>query len=210
MPELHLSRDELIVWRDEGAGDRDRIVTHLAACGACRQVAASLERLRPPDALPARFVPRDFVARGYSVRPGAAVRSPWWRFMPIAAAAAVILAVVFVPAWLRRNQDSASVLRGGDARVTLIRPVDITTPVEELTFEWKAESGLDRARLSAFDLDNAAEPLIRRDVAAATRYEPTAEERNRLPRGRELYWFVEYGGGGSTSATSPAARFRVQ
>lgn len=49
MADAHLSSAELVAWRDAGTGDRDRIVTHLAACAACRHAAAELERERPAE-----------------------------------------------------------------------------------------------------------------------------------------------------------------
>src|SRR5262249_38399790 len=111
---------------------------------------------------------------------------------------------------LRRDPgpDPASVQRGSETQVSLTRPVGITISAAALIFEWRAPSRLESARLLVFDLDHPADPLIRRDVAD-TRYQPTAEERQRLPRGRELRWFLEYRVGGST-LTTPAARFRVE
>lgn len=207
----HLSRDALIAWRDAGTGDRDRIVAHLAACEGCRREAASLERLRPADAAPARFDPADFVAQGYAAGGGGAA-SQSWRVRSIAAAVAaaavLLLGALIVPGWLRGDHNAPPVVRGGETRVTLTRPVGVTVPVDALIFEWRADPPPDSARLLVFDLDRPADPLLRRDVAS-TRYEPTTEERQRLPRGRELVWFIEYRSGGAT-ATTPSARFRVE
>src|SRR5687767_1960545 len=101
MSELHLSRDELIAWRDEGAGDRARIVTHLAACEACRGIAADVERNRPADQRAAPFDAADFVPHGYRTATAtAATRSAKRWVWPAAAAALIVLALV--PVWLAR------------------------------------------------------------------------------------------------------------
>jgi hypothetical protein len=208
MADPHLSPSELTRWRDEGAGDRDRIVGHLATCAVCRHLAADLERERPPEDAAARFHPQDFVPEGYRVgsrrMPGSALPR---RLAYLAAAAAIVLAAVYLPPWLRDR--STSSLRGGDAPVVLVRPVDSTVPSQDLAFEWTAASGLDRLRLHVVAIDDPATPLIDREVSG-TRYEPTADERRRLQPGKELHWFVEYRGGGTAAGTSPAARFRVR
>jgi hypothetical protein len=65
----HLSREELVHWRDRGAtDDRDRVVTHLAACGSCAAAYAELARTAPAIEGPKHFDPADFVARGYAVQ----------------------------------------------------------------------------------------------------------------------------------------------
>jgi hypothetical protein len=205
--DAHLSPSELTRWRDHGEGDRDRIVAHLALCATCRHAAAELERHRPADDGPAQFMPQDFVAHGYRSGTRTAATGATKRLMYLAAAAAVVLAAVFVPSWWRSRSDSA--LRGGDTVVTLVRPVDSTVSAQELAFEWTAAPGVDRLRLYVVAIDDPAAPLIDRDVSG-TRYEPAADERSRLQPGRELHWFIEYRDGGTASGTSPAASFRVR
>jgi hypothetical protein len=206
----HLSRSELAGWRDHGAGDRDRVVAHLAGCEACRHLAAELERDRPLDAgaLPERFPPRDFVPMG--LRAGgrkARVSAGPRRFAYLAAAASLALAVLVVPAWLRDRSDP--VVRGDGAVVAPVRPVDATIATGTLTFEWTAAANAGALRLYVVALDDAGTPLIDRDVSG-TRYEPTADERSRLQAGREYHWFVEYRGGGAGAGTSASARFRLR
>jgi hypothetical protein len=207
MSEPHFSRSDLAGWRDDGVGDRDRIVSHLAVCAACRHLAAELERDRPLDigVVPGRFRPQDFVSIG--LRAGAPSTSPpnvLRRLAYLAAAASLVLAAIVVPYWMR---ESETALRGAVAVVALVQPVDATVALETLTFEWKAGDIAGPLRLYVVALDDPATPLIDRDVSGS-RYEPTAEERSRLRAGREYHWFVEYRGGGA--GTSPAARFRVR
>jgi hypothetical protein len=206
MPDLHLSRAELTAWRDEAVGDRRRIITHLAACAACREIAADVERSRPADSGPLRFDPGDFVAHacraGALVAPrGSATRWSWL------AAAAALVAVALVPMWIARSRESPDVMRGGQAAVALVQPVDVAVSVDELTFEWKGTAGVDRVRLNVVDLDRAGEPLIEREVSGS-QYQPSPEERRRFRPGQSLHWYVELLGG--PGGTSPAARFRVR
>jgi hypothetical protein len=206
MPDLHLSREELTEWRDEAAGDRVRIITHLAACAACRTLAADLERNRPGGSEAPRFDPGDFVARGY--RAGTAGGAPrlaaGWTWL---AAAAALVAITLVPLWLARLDDRPAVLRGGATVIELVRPVETRVTAEELTFEWKGTSAGDRVRLNVVDLDRPGEPLIEREVTGS-RYQPSPEEQRRFRPGQSVHWYVEALGG--TGSTSPAARFSVR
>jgi hypothetical protein len=205
---LHLTRDELLVWRDEGQGDRDRIVSHLAGCAGCRRVAAELERARPAEgAAPATFLPADFIAHGERLGPRPS-KTQLWKLIPLPLAALLVLGVFLLPRWLDRGAGE-STLRGGDDRIALVRPIGVTIPAQDLVFEWKTSAELDRGRLNVFDLAAPGEPLIRRDVTAI-RYEPTAEERRRLPTGRELRWFVEYQDSRGVTITSAAGRFTLR
>jgi anti-sigma factor RsiW len=101
----HLSRDELIQWRDRGnAADRERITSHLATCASCAAAYAELIRTAPATQMPIRFNPEEFVARGYAVR-----RDPpqnaWPAFVTswkvwasaFSAAMAVLLVVLVAP-----------------------------------------------------------------------------------------------------------------
>jgi hypothetical protein len=209
MPDLHLTRDELLVWCDQGQGDRDRIVTHLASCAACRGVAAEIERARPVDeATPATFRPADFIAHGERLGPRPST-ARIWKLAPLPLAAVLILGVFLLPRWLDRQGSGESTLRGGDDRITLVRPIDAALSAQDLVFEWKTSAELDRGRLNVFDVAAPGEPLIRREVTTG-RYEPTAEERQRLPAGRALRWFVEYQDSRGVTVTSAAGRFTLR
>jgi hypothetical protein len=207
MSDAHLSTSELVRWRDDGVGDRDRIVAHLAACAACRRAAAELERERPADGEPTRFDPQEFVAAGYQPASRGRVPQTGRRLVYLAAAAAVLLAAVLIPSWLRDRADSA--VRGGESPVVLVRPVDSTVPVRDLTFEWKTDRGADRFRLTVVAIDAPARPLIDREVTG-TQYVPADDERRQLPQGQPLHWFIEYRDASGVIGTSPAARFTLR
>jgi hypothetical protein len=208
MRDAHLSREELIAWRDRGTGDRDLIVTHLASCGACREVAADVERNRPLQGGPQRFEAGEFAARGYRVGQVSRPSQPAWRWV-WAAAAAALVALAVIPVWLSRLDDGPAVVRGGDVGITLVRPVDASVTIEELVFEWTRQVEAEGSRLQVFDLENPSQPIIARDVDG-TRYEPTADERARMRRGRTLYWFIEFRNANGVTMTAPAAPFTVK
>jgi hypothetical protein len=203
----HLSRDELTMWRDAGAGDRARIVSHLAACAACRRTAASVEEDRPADGGPPRFDAADFLARGY--RAGAQPPASRWggRQVWIAGAAAVVI-LALIPTWRARFDDRSAVERGGPAALVVVRPVDTVVSADELTFEWKGTAAGDRVRLNVVDLGNPGEPLIEHEVAGS-RYDPTPEERRRFRPGHTVHWYIEVRNRAS-AGPSPAASFRVR
>jgi len=210
MADAHLSRAELVGWFDDGAGDRDRIIGHLAACAACRHAAAELERDRPAEAtVPLRLRPEDFVAAGLRAgRPSArGPRGARRSAVYLAAAASLLIAAIVLPAWWREPPGPA--LRGADAVVTPLRPVGATLDLDSLVFEWTATPAAGALRLHVVSLDDAATPLIERDVSGA-RYEPSADERRRFQPGRDYHWFLEYRGAGAGAGTSAAARFRVR
>jgi hypothetical protein len=207
MSDAHLSTTELVRWRDDGAGDRDRIVGHLAVCAVCRHAAAELEQERPADVAPSRFDPKEFVPAGYRAGARPAAPKTFTRLVYVAAAAVVVMAAVLVPAWLRDRADST--VRGGDTAVVLVRPVDATVALSDLAFEWKAEPGFERFRLTVVAVADPGKPVIDREVTA-TRYVPTDDERRRLSSGQSLHWFVEYRNAAGVVGTSPSARFTLR
>lgn len=149
----HLTRDELMAWRDAPApGARQRIVGHLAACDACAAVYAELIRTSAPDTHPQHFDPQAFTSQGYGT-----LGEPRGRvfvferkvFIPLAAAAAIVLAI-----WLpdRRTAGDGSagspvVMRGG--RPEAVTPSgDVNGPLE---FRWSVSAGATRYAIEVKD-----------------------------------------------------------
>ncbi|MEW6322843.1 MAG: hypothetical protein AB1635_17370, partial [Acidobacteriota bacterium] len=66
----HLSAGDLRRWFDEGrAEDRERVVSHLAACAECRRALAAMAVDAPTAATPPIVDAADVVERGYAARP---------------------------------------------------------------------------------------------------------------------------------------------
>jgi len=144
----HLSREELVHWRDRGAtDDRDRVVSHLAACGSCSAAYAELTRTALPSTMerPKHFDPADFVARGYAVqrrmRPAQSMLGLSWKVWAGALSVAAVLIVAL-----------AGML--------------VVTRQERPAFETLSERSSDTggARLSVAFHPNATEETIRQAV----------------------------------------------
>ena len=207
----HLTRGELVRWRDVGAdADRERMVAHLAECDECAAACAELVRTPPLEASDAVFDPEAFVATGYRAR--ARQRRGWralnWRPIALAASVALVVVAVVGPLWRTGERGKRAVLRGVDDTLTLVRPVGDISGADGLVFEWTSTSA-GRYRLTVSDLANLDAPLIARDVTEP-RYAPTSTERERLAKGHEYHWFVEYRDTGGRTVSSPAARFQVR
>jgi hypothetical protein len=130
----HLSREELLSWRDRGAtGDRDRVVSHLAACGACAATYAELTRTAVPPTIErtTHFDPADFVSRGYAVqrrmRPAQSMFRLSWKVWTgtLSAAVVVIVTLAGMLVVTRQSRPAFETLSGrsaadsGGARLTV-------------------------------------------------------------------------------------------
>ena len=143
----HLSREELMQWHDQGrADDRDRVVSHLAACRSCAAEYADLIRTAPALESPTHFNPADFVARGYAVRretSRASLRMGLsWKVWAgaLGAAAALLLVVTLGP-----NDDGGT--RGGGVQITL--PTEVTD--QPSVVEWTTGLAVTRFRVELVD-----------------------------------------------------------
>jgi hypothetical protein len=147
----HLTRDQLLAWRDAPSpASREMIIGHLAACDECAAIYAELIRIRSVEQPPERFDPRDFVEAGYAAArppvPLVAFRPRLW--VPLAAAAAVVLAVLLP---LMRPATDAVVptdtLRSG--AVEALAPAGPTAGVIE--FRWTSPAAADRYAVEVKD-----------------------------------------------------------
>ena len=183
----HLTRDELVRWRDTGAADdRARVLTHLAACGECRSAYADLVRLEP-ESIPAGgddlnvFVHRGIGAYDSRNAPAQSKRRWLWAAVPLAAAAMVILAINVRQADAPFNAPSADV-RG--TAITAQAPAGLVDRVTE--FRWTSSFDASRYRVSVRDAQDRE--VLARETASADRLVldlPLA-----LPAGRYA-WLVE-------------------
>jgi hypothetical protein len=204
----HLTPAELRQWYGEGAADdRQRVLTHLAACDECRRALAELAR-NEVGVGPAPLDPQDFVIRGRDAYTDA--RSRPWRWRPVvivgaAAASAAVLAVLVTPALrqARQNGDrSQSETRGGDLR--LLEPVgDVCRPAE---FRWTSPVSASRYRVVVYD---SARRAIYTGVANVERLPFDSDLRARLAPG-EYTWSVDaLDAGGTAIVNSDRRAFRI-
>lgn len=199
---MHLSTDDLRLWRDGQGSDRDRIVAHLATCDDCGARLAELLRTAPACAAPTAFDVGSFRRAGS--RAGAkSDRGPRavWTYAPaLAAAAALLLAVLYVAL---PDRPGGPVFRGDGAEIRLVRPAG-TVARADLVFEWTGPDGAYTLRV--VDLDAPGAPVLARDDVR-TGYTPTSDERAQFRPGVTYRWFVEQPEAG---VASPSGRFTVR
>lgn len=154
----HLTPAELTRWVDEGRADeRERVLSHLALCDACRGALTDLVKTQVSSVESTRFDTRDFVSRGHDAYRSTTRRAAHWNWRPVVAvsgiAAALVLAAFVIPPILRTARDSGTIpaeTRGGDVR--LIEPSGRTRmPVE---FRWSSPVAASSYRISVFDAGN--------------------------------------------------------
>jgi hypothetical protein len=145
----HLTRDELRRWHDTGAaGDRERILTHLAACPECRTAYAAVGHIDPE---PAGEDYRGFVTRGLAAYDNRNQPSRWrralWLGVPAAAAAVLLVALNVRQPVVPLSEPSTDV-RGG----TALAPEAPAGAVDRVTaFRWSAPAGAARYRVTVRD-----------------------------------------------------------
>jgi hypothetical protein len=175
----HLTRDELLAWRDRpGPADRARVIEHLAACDACGAVYAELFRTRPADQpQPAAFDTARFALRGYAAGRQAPSRPRLARLLVPLAAAALIVAALLIP---QRQRDLDPVADTDAVRGSRIETVQAAAG-GAIVFAWTSPFAADRYAVEVTD-------------ASATRifYRETRE--SRLTPGPELSGSLRPGG----------------
>jgi hypothetical protein len=199
----HLQREELVRWRDGAAeADRARIVGHLAECADCVAGYAELIRTRPAEGVPSVLEPTAFVPRGHAaLRPAASPGRHTWRWVPLAAAAALVVALAGPRLWVPRRQEP--ILRGADfSELTPQGPV--RPPIE---FRWRTPVRASRYLVEVYDPDR--QPLWRGEAAGASLSAGEDLER-RLQPGREYQWLVTaLDARGQTVSVSRLTSFRL-
>jgi hypothetical protein len=200
----HLTRDELVAWRDRPAdGDRARVTEHLGACRPCASVYAELLRTAPVDA-PAHFKPSDFVARGYAARqsaaaPGWASAMGSWRAWGGALSAAAALVLV-VSIGTRLSDDEIDGLRG--SRIELTAPAFAAN--RPVVLEWS--TGLAATSFSV-EIKDAAGNVVHRATTGETRLTLPDAITAALGPGQSYTWTVSALDASGQPVTSASATF---
>jgi anti-sigma factor RsiW len=206
----HLTRADLTRWLDEGRADeRERVLSHLASCDACRTALAEMVRMQVPAVESTRFAARDFVARGHAAYPGTIGGAARWKWPAVAVsglAAALLLAVLSISPLLRTTREPATIpaeTRGGDVR--LIEPSGGTrVPFE---FRWSSPVAASSYRVSVFD---AGHRVIYTASSRSERLPAPADLRARLVAGADYTWSVEaLDAGDSRIVGSSPQRFTI-
>lgn len=188
----HLTLAELTRWIDEGRADeRERVLSHLASCDACRAALADMVRMQLPAVQSTRFDARDFVTKGHDAYPGTTRNATRWNWrMAVAAsgvAAGLLLAAVVIPPLFRTASESGTIpaeTRGGDVR--LIEPSgEVRAPFE---FRWASPVAASRYRVSVF---GAGHRVIYTESSRIERLPVPPDLRARLSQGGEYTWSVD-------------------
>ena len=192
----HLTRDELVRWRDAGSAmDRERVVTHLAACDACGAAYISLLDTVPVEATPVVLRRDDFLSRGELAGgghgrllglAGRRLARPWPAMAALAAAA--VLAVALLPGLRNTLVTSVPSPEPDTIRATtllLVAPVgEATVPFE---FTWRSPVQATRYRVDVMDDDRR---LLRSLTTNEERAPLTPELQSVLIPGARYQWTV--------------------
>ena len=155
----HLEREELLRWRDSGAAEeRERVLSHLAACSKCAQVYAELIRTAPLEPTAQIFNPADFVTRGYGARKARGstgrARISWlasWKLWAGALATAVVVVAAMLGTGTRWRPD-VDITRGSGIRlITPLGPAPASSAPSALEWSSGVAAPVFRLELSESD-----------------------------------------------------------
>jgi len=145
----HLTRRELEAWHaGELDHDRDRVIAHLAACGACAEQLAAIERQASGNELETTIEMAAFREAG--LRAGGAGRPAVFDWRRLGMAAVLVLAVGSA-AYFSMRSDGGGAERGGPpAALSLIAPSGDVADGDVLRFTWTGT--VPQARVVIIDL----------------------------------------------------------
>lgn len=195
----HFDDIELRRWAERGAGDdRDRIVSHLAACASCAaRYGEAIRRRSGPVATEANV--DDFV------RAGVRIARPRRLAIAIAAAAAIVLAVVLLPIVVERQSSRDELHFRGDG-IRLLEPSG-DVRLDQLRFAWG--SGIAAA---AYEVEIGKDDRV--VVHAEAKRPPlvlSASQTAALARGASYWWSVAaLDARGQRIAVSPRRAFTAR
>ena len=200
----HFTDPELRRWQDAcPPEDRDRLVAHLAECGACASRYAAALRARPLAAEEAVDA-GDFGAAGYAAAaPGAAEPRQHARWIWSLAAAAVLAAAVAVP-MLQRRPVAAPEARFRGGSIHALEPAGVVP--RGTAFAWSSALEAPRFRIDVGTGDRVI-VSIEADRSPAP---PPPELQDRLTPGVDYWWSVTaLDRSGQTLQASPRQTFSI-
>jgi hypothetical protein len=203
----HLSSAEIETWYEQGtAADRARVIGHLAECETCRKALSAYAAAAEPGVLAPLVSMEEAVPRGYAAKSATthvpARSSGWWRpLYGLAAAAVLVIAIVWVAVPDRAIDDDT--VRGSDLQG--LSPLGSSNASE---FRFASPFRASRYRLTVRDASGAQ--VLTAD-ADDMRVAVDAATRSRLVAGQEYSWVViALDAAGETIAESAPVRFRYQ
>ena len=199
----HLSREELIRWRDEGAAsDRDAVIAHLAACESCRRELSALVQLEAARE-DTTLDPQQFVARG--IEAYTAPRRAWWQRPAAWAAAGAAAGALFAIALL---QPARPVEPSLDVRSSELVAVAPTGEVDRVTtFRWSSPYAVNRYEVIVRDANGAT--VLQRE-APREQLDLAGDRGATFPPGSYTWTVRALDSSGREIATSPVQPFRVR
>jgi len=169
---------------------REATVVHLAGCARCRAMVASVARLT--------------AAEGVALEPPTAARRLWRRWqVPVAAAAAVLLAVLAWP----RGADNGNLPHRAPTITAAAAPVPlapVAAVAEARVLRWSAVLGADRYHVTLFD----AGGRVRYEAQLADTVAALPDSVAFVP-GQSYLWSVEARIGWDRWTSSPLTEFSV-
>ncbi len=137
-----------LVRREGDEEPRLSVLDHVMACPACRNEFELLRTIERAGEKAARGEAPAGSAAGGGAAPGRVVgHIAWRRWVPLAAAAALVLVVALGPG-RRLWEPHAETVRGGGAPFALVAPADAAAPSSgAVQFVWRSAPGAERYTL---------------------------------------------------------------
>lgn len=184
----HLTRRDLEAWHaGELDHDRARVIAHLAACAACAEQLADIERHASGDEGETMIEMAPFREAGLRAGGSEGPAIFDWRRLGMAA---VLVLAVGTAAYYSMRRDG-----GGPERGTATEALMLNGPSGDVaaggTWRFTWTGSVPQARLIIIDLAAGSAPVIDRAVSG-NELELEAPERATLLAGKPYRWFIEY------------------
>jgi len=182
----HLSAGELRTWYEQGrAGDRPRVIGHLAECDECRRALSALAMSDTPAVSDSPVISTEqAVPLGYAARQPDASSSAWPRWLRpaygLAGAAAIVVVVLLATRGGAPAPDDA--VRGSE--LVAMTP---SGAAGNLQFKWQSPFAAASYRVTVRDAKGV---LIFEMATRGSEIEPDPTLRGRVVGGESYTWQV--------------------